>query len=140
MWLRVRVDADARIADGESGDGAHARNVYDDMSAMRRELDRVVEEIQDEPLEPFRVALHDHAVCVIASHGDPSRLGHRLDLVDERCRKRSKIDLTDPSAPALMIAESSPLSHVSGTTLFYNAQGTNTAAFTVTGTTCPASS
>ena len=93
--LDVRIDADARIANGKSRDGTHARHVHDDASAVRCEFDRVVEEIQDEPLEPFRVALHDHGVCVIASHGDPSRLGHRLDLVDERRRERSEIDGID---------------------------------------------
>src|SRR6476660_675378 len=44
------------------------------------------------------------------------------------------VDTSAPSAPGLSISESSPLSFVSGTTLYYNAQGTNTAAFTVTGT------
>ena len=35
----------------------------------------------------------------------------------------AKVDTTAPSAPALTLSESSPLSYVSGTTLYYNAQG-----------------
>ncbi len=41
------------------------------------------------------------------------------------------VDISAPSAPSLTISESSPLSHVSGTTLYYNAQGANSASFTV---------
>ena len=52
----------------------------------------------------------------------------------------AKIDTTAPSAPALTLTESSPLSHVSGTTLYYNAQGSNTASFTVDGTSTDAQS
>src|SRR5262249_12960350 len=44
------------------------------------------------------------------------------------------VDTSAPSAPSLSLSESSSLSYVSGTTLYYNAQGTNTASFTVTGT------
>ncbi len=50
------------------------------------------------------------------------------------------VDTTAPSAPALTVSESSPLSYVSGTTLFYNAQGSNTAGFTVDGTSSDAQS
>ena len=57
-----------------------------------REFDRVVQQVQHESLEPVRVALHDHGIRVLTSHGDPSRLGHGLDLVDERRRERSEID------------------------------------------------
>src|SRR6187549_3270996 len=38
--LGVRIDADARIANGESSDGTHARHVHDDTSAVRCEFDR----------------------------------------------------------------------------------------------------
>ena len=44
------------------------------------------------------------------------------------------VDTSAPSAPSLSISESSALSYASGTTLYYNAQGSNTASFTVTGT------
>src|SRR5262249_11792630 len=44
----------------------------------------------------------------------------------------AKVDTSAPTAPALTIAESSPVSSVTGSTLYYNPQGTNTAAFTVT--------
>ena len=52
----------------------------------------------------------------------------------------AKVDTTAPSTPALTLSESSPLSYVSGTTLYYNAQGTNTASFTVDGTSTDAQS
>ena len=52
----------------------------------------------------------------------------------------AKVDTSAPSAPALSISESSPLSYVSGTTLYYNAQGSNTASFTVDGTSADAQS
>src|SRR5581483_2050063 len=45
-----------------------------------------------------------------------------------------------PSAPSLTLSESSPLEHVSGSTLYYNPQGSNTASFTVTGTSADADS
>ena len=52
----------------------------------------------------------------------------------------AKVDTTAPSAPGLTLSESSPLSYVSGTTLYYNAQGSNTASFTVDGTSTDAQS
>ena len=52
----------------------------------------------------------------------------------------AKIDTTAPSAPALTLTESSPLSHISGTTLFYNPQGSNSGTFTVTATSSDAQS
>ena len=52
----------------------------------------------------------------------------------------AKVDTTAPSAPSLTVSESSPLSYVSGTTLYYNAQGSNTASFTVDGTSTDAQS
>src|SRR5207249_1499933 len=46
----------------------------------------------------------------------------------------AKVDTSAPSAPGLTLSESSALSYISGATLYYNAQGSNTASFTVTGT------
>src|SRR5207249_7958346 len=46
----------------------------------------------------------------------------------------AKVDTSAPSAPSLTLSESSALSYASGTTLYYNAQGSNPASFTVTGT------
>src|SRR5262249_52880076 len=46
----------------------------------------------------------------------------------------AKVDTTAPSAPSLTLSESSAFSSVSGTTLYYNAQGANSASFTVAGT------
>src|SRR5438477_2051735 len=43
------------------------------------------------------------------------------------------VDTSAPAAPGLAIDESSPLEHVSGTTLFYNTDGIADAGFTVTG-------
>src|SRR5581483_8588271 len=39
----------------------------------------------------------------------------------------AKIDTTAPGAPSLAVSESSGLEYVSGTTLYYNPQGSNTA-------------
>src|SRR5262249_59146163 len=50
----------------------------------------------------------------------------------------AKVDTTAPAAPSLTVSESSSKSYVSGTTLYYNAQGTNTAGFTVDATTSAA--
>ena len=52
----------------------------------------------------------------------------------------SPLDNTAPSAPVLTVNEASPLSFVSGTTLYYNAQGSNTASFTVDATSADADS
>ncbi|MDX6487328.1 MAG: hypothetical protein QOF43_2481, partial [Gaiellaceae bacterium] len=52
----------------------------------------------------------------------------------------SPLDNTAPTAPVLTVSEASPLSFVSGTTLFYNAQGANTASFTVDATSTDADS
>ena len=45
-----------------------------------------------------------------------------------------QIDTTPPAAPALTLNEASPFEFVSGTTLFYNPSGSNSAAFTVSAT------
>src|SRR5439155_23568175 len=42
-----------------------------------------------------------------------------------------KVDTTAPSAFTPSLAESSPLEYASGTTLYYNAQASNSASFTV---------
>src|SRR5207247_10228661 len=52
----------------------------------------------------------------------------------------AKVDTSAPSAPGLTLSESSALSYISGATLYYNAQGSNTASFTVTGTSSDAQS
>ena len=52
----------------------------------------------------------------------------------------SPLDNTAPTAPVLSLSEASPLSFVSGTTLYYNAQGANTASFTVDATSTDADS
>ena len=52
----------------------------------------------------------------------------------------SQLDNTAPPAPVLTVSEASPLSFVSGTTLYYNAQGGNTANFTVDATSSDADS
>src|SRR3954471_15408576 len=52
----------------------------------------------------------------------------------------SPLDNTAPTAPVLSVSEASPLSFVSGTTLYYNAQGANTAGFTVDATSTDADS
>src|SRR4029077_8465415 len=46
----------------------------------------------------------------------------------------AKVDTTAPDAPALTLSESSPLEYVSGSTLYYNPQGTNSDSFTVDST------
>jgi len=51
-----------------------------------------------------------------------------------------KVDTTAPAAPALTLAESSPWSHVSGTTVYVNTQGANAGTFTVSATSSDAES
>src|SRR5207244_9162973 len=46
----------------------------------------------------------------------------------------AKVDTSAPSAPSLTLSESSPLEHASGSTLYYNAQGSNSGPVTVDGT------
>src|SRR5205085_8604584 len=46
----------------------------------------------------------------------------------------AKVDTTGPSAPSLTLSESSSLEYVSGSTLFYNPQGSNSAGFDVSAT------
>src|SRR5207244_3227802 len=43
----------------------------------------------------------------------------------------AQVDTSAPSAPNLTLSESSPLEYVSGATLFYNPQGSNSAGFDV---------
>ena len=50
-----------------------------------------------------------------------------------------QVDTTPPSAPALTLGEASPYEYATGTTLFYNPNGSNSAAFTVSGTSTDAS-
>ncbi len=52
----------------------------------------------------------------------------------------AKVDTTAPSAPSLTVSESSPLSYVTGTTLYYNPQSSNSGSFSVTATSTDAQS
>ena len=52
----------------------------------------------------------------------------------------AKIDTSDPSVPDLTLSESSAFSSVSGTTLYYNPQGSNSGSFTVDATSTDAQS
>ncbi|HXY85066.1 MAG TPA: hypothetical protein VEH52_06235, partial [Gaiellaceae bacterium] len=52
----------------------------------------------------------------------------------------SPLDNTAPSAPALTVTGSAPYSFASGTTLYYNAQGTNSGSFNVSATATDADS
>ena len=79
-------------------------NVTDDAAALGREFDRVVEQDQQQPLQPACVADHDHAVGRLARQRDALRLGDRLDLVDDRCGERA------PDRPAARAIGISPAS------------------------------
>src|SRR5205085_11926972 len=46
----------------------------------------------------------------------------------------AKIDTSAPSVPAISLSESSALEYVSGSTLYYNPQGSNSASFDVAAT------
>src|SRR5207247_9502077 len=46
----------------------------------------------------------------------------------------AKVDTTAPGAPSLPLPDSSALTSVSGTTLYYNPQGSNSGTFTVAAT------
>ena len=52
----------------------------------------------------------------------------------------ARIDTTAPSAPSLTLSESSALEYVSGSTLYYNPQGSNSASFDVAATSSDAQS
>src|SRR5205085_3982779 len=52
----------------------------------------------------------------------------------------AKVDTSAPSAPSLTLSESSPLEYATGTTLFYNPQGSNSAGFDVSATSSDAQS
>ena len=52
----------------------------------------------------------------------------------------AEVDSSAPATPALTVTETSPLSYLSGSTLYYNAQGSNTASFDVAATTSDAQS
>src|SRR5205085_3317745 len=47
----------------------------------------------------------------------------------------AKVDATAPSAPSLTLSESSALEYATGTTLYYDPQGSNSASFSVSATT-----
>src|SRR5204863_1525072 len=61
-------------------------------------------------------------------------VGNSTNSTNSSSSADAKVDATTPTATSVSISESSALSYVSGTTLYYNAQGANTASFTVTGT------
>src|SRR5207248_8188064 len=46
----------------------------------------------------------------------------------------AKVDTSAPGAPSLTLSESSSLEYATGTTLYYNPQGSNSASFDVTAT------
>src|SRR5581483_4084991 len=52
----------------------------------------------------------------------------------------AKVDTTAASAPSLTLSESSALEYASGTTLYYNPQGSNSGSFTVDATSSDAQS
>ena len=52
----------------------------------------------------------------------------------------AKVDTSDPSVPSLTLSESSAFSSVTGSTLYYNPQGSNTGSFTVDATSTDAES
>src|SRR5205085_7997164 len=51
-----------------------------------------------------------------------------------------KVDTSAPAAPSLTLSESSSLEYATGTTLFYNPQGSNSASFGVSATSSDAQS
>src|SRR3989442_10038901 len=57
---------------------------------------------------------------------------HTLSL--HHAPPNSKVDIPAPSAPALTASGSSAGEFASGSTLFYNPQGSNAGSFTITGT------
>src|SRR5207245_7968812 len=52
----------------------------------------------------------------------------------------AQVDATAPGAPSLTLSESSGLEYASGTTLYYNPQGSNSASLTLDGTSADAQS
>src|SRR5438128_5186843 len=58
VWNGMRGHADARVAHVDPGAVALARDAHAHAAALPRELHRVVEQIQKEPLEPAAITGH----------------------------------------------------------------------------------
>src|ERR1039457_2544733 len=63
----LRRDAETVIDDSDARDTATRGCVAADLAATRRELDRVVEEISDDRLDPSGVNIHEHRATRQAS-------------------------------------------------------------------------
>src|SRR5262249_26986862 len=56
VWQEIRADAFARVAHGDANVWVHALQLRFDATALRRELDRVGEQVPDDLLQPVRIA------------------------------------------------------------------------------------
>jgi hypothetical protein len=88
---RVGRDADAGVAYIEPGGAVLTRHAQRDAAACGRELDGVVEEVQQESLEPACITPDDDFVRRLARQLDAPGLSHRLELFDHRRAERGEI-------------------------------------------------
>src|SRR5262245_3216390 len=71
MRFRRGLDADAGVLNDEARRPVPSCHGDNDAAALRRELNRIVEKVENEPLEPIRVALYRDAVALLTSQLDP---------------------------------------------------------------------
>ena len=104
--LRLRIDADTSVANGEPCHRFFLRNRDDNAATARSELDGVVEQIEDDPLEPIRITQDDTCALFALEH-DPFRLGDGLQLIDERSGEPAQIDgvAHERNLPGLRLGE-----------------------------------
>src|SRR5262249_12343700 len=80
VWQEIRADAFARVAHGDANVWVHALQLRFDATALRRELDRVGEQVPDDLLQPDRIA------------GDLTNFGGQVGLERDALRLRRRVD------------------------------------------------
>ncbi len=90
---QLRGDADAGVFHGEPRAPLAAQNAHRDSAAGWRELDRVVDQVEHQPLQPVRIGVDDNPwVNRIGPQADALGLRHRLELIDEPARELAEVD------------------------------------------------
>ena len=116
-------------ADGNDGSGAG-------VDAPTGVLERRTATLTDGTCDPFAGAWSPVTSPDTVANGTCAQYRYRVsDRVGNEAVYTSAhvvhVDTTAPAAPALTLQESSPFELVSGTTLYYNPSGSNSASFTV---------
>src|SRR6476619_6547487 len=89
---RLGGDADAAVLDIENGMFLVPADPDDDPAVIRGELDGVVEQVEQQTLEPARVSRYDDRRSYVGSDGYRPRLGDWFELLDERHRQSRQVD------------------------------------------------